>query len=318
MIIPTMNASLDQRVSSRFTVSKLPIYVLNVLQWIPNVSRSRALSRLQIIIMTMLHALGFSSELCFYYGLIEMYQDVNTPIVLKYTLTVPSLYLILNAYLFIFTSWTKRRNQELLHKFINDSNIYDKYTFKNKLCILCMTCHALMGIFASWFVTEFLIRHDPSIIYHFIKSETFETFVAYIFSMYICYLTSIYFFFPLYIAYNCICFTISLNELNEELHEYCPENPINTVNKFNTFVTGFNELLNIINNFDGICNKNIALFMLMSISNAACWLYLAIVFDDCKMTGAIMVTSLCEWISLMLLIIRAAILHSNVSILDLF
>ena len=314
MIIPTMNVSPDQRVSSGFTVSKLPIYVLNVLQWIPDVSKSRAYTRLKIITMIVFHVLGLSSELCFHYGLIEMYQDVNTPTVLKYTLTVPSLYLTLNAYLFIFTSWTKRKNQELLHKFINDSNIHYKWTFNNKFYILCMTCHALAGIFAAWFVTEFLIRHDSMIIYHFIKSEAIKTSVGYSVSIYVCYLASIYYFFPIYIAYNCICFTISMNELNEDLHEYSQENPINTINIFNTFVKGFNELLNIINNFDGICSKNIALFMVMSVSNAACWLHLAIVFNDCKMTGTIVVVFFCESISLMLLMITAAILHSNVSV----
>ena len=83
-----------------------------------------------------------------------------------------------------------------------------------------MTCHALVGIFAAWFVTEFLIRHDSMIIYHVIKSEAIKTSVAYSVSIYVCYLTSIYYFFPIYIASNCIYFTISMNELNEDLHEY--------------------------------------------------------------------------------------------------
>ena len=106
-----------------------------------------------------------------------------------------------------------------------------------------------------------------------------------------------------------------MNELNEVLHEYCQENSTNAIKKCNTFVKRFNELLNNINNLDGIYGKNIALFVVMAVSNAACWLHLAIVFNDCKMTGAIVGVFLCEWISLMLLMITAAIIHSNVSIL---
>ncbi len=153
------SSTKTQRVS--VFLSKLPVYILYIFNWIP----WKPDSKLLLAFTLMLHVTGLVVSLIFVVGVVgyleqsnSMYDVINVPKMLQYCSISPVCFLMTVVYVYCYSQW--KQTTSIVHK-ISELSIFRECSSKHIVAMITMVCHGILSTFCiSYFVAEMILREE--------------------------------------------------------------------------------------------------------------------------------------------------------------
>ena len=293
--------------------SKLPVYTLRLLNWIPLMSlREKKCSLVIYLIFTaIIHLSGISFIGLNIYGIVSTKYSRIVPLPLKYVLLVNAVYNLINAGLFVYRSFFTNDTRNILN-FI-DERISNMWSTTHKSFMTCLFCFCLMLSVARQQAYYNNLCKDyfrKIATYHYIKNKTLIDVLFTGYYLYTAYLMTFQHLFPLFITYLSICFRSNINSLQQYLNEI-KNDAVSSREQFRIFTEKLNEAIDFVKAMDVAFRNNIGFFIIISISDFINWLYTLIVFNKCYPEDKVTITT--EMLGFLILFVMASSIHSKVT-----
>ena len=308
------DSSHTQSKHSGFSLSKFPVYILYLSSWIPFTSYEA--NKCKFIIhatcILLFHLFGVSLTILRLYGVFTNKMTSFAPFVFIYVSSAPEILRVIQGFLFWYKSWCNRKTQLVL-KLLNESADPHLWSTKYKLLIIVITALACMSVTGRTIIYFKTNDKIEQLIYYFIHSEELQTLLHMACLVCITYLFTLFYMIPAFIVYISISLLIIIKDLKTKLNEIKKNiDDLNANNKFDDTVKRINNFINLIKTIDATYNLDIGWFMLISVNDIICYIYLGIVLRDCSS----LIFNICPLVfsslGLFLLMLVTATVHSKV------
>ena len=245
------------------------------------------------------------------YGIVSSKYIPIIPMPVRYILIVHSIYLLINAGLFMYRSFIRNNTRNILN--VIDKRISNGWTTTHKSFMAFLFCFYVMLSFARQDVYYNSLYKDyfrKILIYHYIENQTLIDILFTGCHLYTAYLMTFHHLFPLFITYLSICFCTNINSLQQCLKEL-KNNAENPNEQFKTFTQKLSGTIDFLKAMDEAYRNNIGFFIVMSISDFIDWLYTIIVFHKCYPEAHVRI--IIKMLGFLILFIMASSIHSKVS-----
>ena len=215
MIVPESSIGTTGT-KTRFYLSKLPLYTLYIVNWIPyNIRGINVLKFVLLLIITILiNAVGLISNICFAYGFLSNETFSKAPPILAYAYISLEFYCQINGYLFLYKSWRKGKTDKIL-EMLDQSRTPYMWVVKYKIYMISMITFVFGSVLISYFVNANVYQDDAyhAQIYHFTADKDLVKLFSNLQQIVSLYANIIFYMFPVFIAYIYICVTCCLLSL---------------------------------------------------------------------------------------------------------
>ena len=300
-----------------FFLSKIPVYLMYLLFLIPH--RSDEKWKYAVGFMTCgIHLLGFMVMIIRLYAIAKFYQAV--PQIPVYIILAPTFGLLIFTYLFIYKSWVKDDNLEML-SLLDKTSTPKAWDVKHKILVVFLTGIVILLVtLRIWLFDEpFYDSVKKTLILQFITgNEVTKDYLAFSTSVYNNYVYTILYLFPVYISYICICVNIiitKLHKLLDDVNEDCKNLTID--DNMEKFMEYLNTVINLVSKADEIFNANIFWFLAVSLSNMAICLYMAIYLERCHYFDKRFASFVSDAFGLLVLTTMAESVSTRVSVMPI-
>ena len=311
-LCPKEDSGRDEFLNGK-VVSKLPVYALHIFNWIPPMSlkEKKWLFVIYVIFTAIIHVLGITFICLNIYGIVSSKYIPIIPMPVRYILIVHSIYLLINAGLFMYRSFVRNHTRNILN--VIDKRMSNRWTTTHKSFMAILFCFYVMLSVARQDVYYNSLYKDyfrKILTYHYIENQILIDVLFTGYYLYTAYLMTFHHLFPLFITYLSICFCTNINSLQQYLKEI-KNDAENPNEQFKTFTQKLNGTIDFLKAMDEAYRNNIGFFIVMSISDFIDWLYTIIVFHKCYPEAHI--TIIIRMLGFSILFIVASSIHSKVS-----
>ena len=246
-------------IGKTFSISKIPVYLMYLLFWIPHRSDKKWKHAVGITICV-IHLLGFVVMIIRLYAITKFYQSI--PQIPVYLMLVPTVGSLIFDYLFVYKSWIKYDSSEIL-SLLDKSSMPKAWDAKHKILVTCLTGNVILLVtLRIWSLGEPFYDSIKTLIFEFItENEITKDYLAFSTAIYSYYVNTISHLFPVYISYVCICINIIIIKLHKLLDDLTENNNALTINEtMEKFMRHLNIVMNLVSKVDDIYNVNIFCF----------------------------------------------------------
>ena len=320
MKIHTDNTAASKPLSnnSKFNFSKLPTFLLYILNWIPfcDTDRCTIIFILNTVFTILFHLLGEMTSILIIYQTRVKLHDVPAPRIFVASLICVGIFPFVNATLSLFKSWRKTGTRKVL-KIIHENNCQSTLLSPNsKMFITIMNLFVVIGLVHKVTETGTTFGSTYAIVMeghnHFIKSVITRKAIAYAALIYRFYLETLWILFPAFLFYIFIQLFSMLDHLQKSLEINITNGTIYTNNTFDNFTNRIKYLFGIISLVDETFNFNIGVYLMMAVINSSAEPYLLISMGDCFTSAAFIAMILFDLLTIFLIMLLAAIVNSKV------
>ena len=298
-----------------FFLSKIPVYLMYLLFLIPH--RSDKKWKYAVGFMTCgIHLLGFMVMIIRLYAIAKFYQGV--PQIPVYILLAPTFGLLIFTYLFIYKSWVKDDNLEML-SLLDKTSTPKAWDVKHKILVVFLTSIVILLVtLRIWSFDEpFYDSVKKALIFQFITgNEVTKDYLAFSTSIYNNYVFTILYLFPVYISYVCLCVNIIITKSHKLLDDVKGKN-LTIDDNMEKFMEYLNTVINLVSKADEIYNANIFWFLTVSLSNMTNCL-MAIYLDRCHYFDKRFQSFVSDAFGLLVLTTMAQSISTRVSAMPIF
>ena len=267
---------------------------------------------LYAVFIILFHLLGEMASLLIIYQSFSKKDVVPVPRIFLASLICVGTFPFINATLFLYKSWRKMGTRQVL-KIIHENN---RQSTDSKIFITIMNLFVVTGLIHKVFQTEATFRSTRVLVMdkdnYFIKSVSTEQVITYYWLIYRFYLETLWILFPAFLFYIFIQLCSMLDRLQKSLEKNITNGSIYTNNTFEKFTQRIKNIFGVISLVDETYNFNIGVYLMMSIINSCAELYLSVSFGDCFTTSAFTAMILFDLLTVILIMLLAAIVNSKV------
>ena len=173
-----------------------------------------------LIFTTIIHVLGITFISLNIYGIVSSKYIPIIPMPVRYILIVHSIYLLINAELFLYISFIRNDTRNILNDI--DKRISNRWITTHKSFMAILFCLYVMLSFARQDVYYNSLYKDyfrKILTYHYIENQILIDVLFTGYYLYTAYLMTFHHLFPLFITYLSICFCTNINSLQQYLKE---------------------------------------------------------------------------------------------------
>ena len=314
MIVPESSIGTTGT-KTRFYLSKLPLYTLYIFNWIPyNIRGINVLKFVLLLIITILiNEVGLISNICFVYWFLSNETFSKAPPILAYTYISLQFYCQINGYLFLYKSWRKEKTDKIL-EMLDQSRTPYMWVVKYQIYMISMITFVFGSVLISYFVNANVYQDDAyhTQIYHFTADKDLVKHFSNLQQIVSLYANIIFYMFPVFIAYICICLNAMSNILHKKLKEIITSDELSIDNNFKNFINKFDQTMEMVSMADECYSVNIVCYIIMAVNNIIIWLYLQLVFDTCNLDRMAVVKAMCDAIGLLILLVATSSVQPKV------
>ena len=309
----TFKISKEDR--KRYCFSKTPVYVLYLLNWIHPMLRERNICRyiMATIVTLIIHICGSLLVILEVYGIATSKTAQSMPIPLMYQVCSQPIFLTINSAVFLFISWFREKTKIIL-KMLDERQTPFCWSANYKFYILGLMCFSFGALSLKVHVNyNNYVEYDARkiITFHFVDGYIIKNYLAHGFLIYLIYLYSICYMFPVYIAYICICLNNNITTLQCHLSKM-KDRSDDVITIFGAFVKQFNDFVSFIEKIDETYRINIGWYIMMLVSIIINSLHSTILFVKCYSIRFQVLSLIIDSISLLLLLLMTSSVYSKV------
>ncbi len=270
----------DETVKSRHNrqlrLQKLPVYLMNVLLWIP--PQSSLKNRVLLKIMLGFHAfrliLWLAINVIIFYAVFESKMYKFVPTMHKIAFPMNNILLFIHEWFFLYKSLNQKKQLQLFEN-LDSTNIHSTWPKGHVIPLIVSVFCACLEI-ALMAVTETTTWSDEQNIYIFKFMSKNTIFTGFIFFCVLSriYGVTVYFLYTPYIAYLCFAIQAKLEQCHRAIVSH-------TKLEMENFTNLLHEVLQEIWFVNGLYEKNTGFFVAVSALNIMSNLYTGIAFGKC-------------------------------------
>ncbi len=299
------SSTKTQRVS--VFLSKLPVYILYLFNWIP----WKPDSKLLLAFTLMLHITGLVVSLIFFTGVIShvgqsnsIYMILKVPKVIQYCSISPVGCLIAVSFVFLYSQWKYFPSSTVLQK-ITKLNTPGEWSSKHTVVILILVCHGILSSICLYFlVGDMFLREDNmSVLLYFFKNETTRQALRNFEMFYAVYMSICFYMFPSLLGYICISLKMVCHKSTKHL----------AVKDFKKFAENFQSFIELVSETDKLFSMTLGVYIVALVNDVIVWIYFSLVFDKCGVARMMYPQIACDSLAVGFVFVLAAAVHSEVS-----
>ena len=310
-----INSDIAEVKEKTFSLSKIPVYLMYLLFIIPHRSDKKWKYAMGIITCG-IHLLGFMVIIIHLYAIVKFYKGLQQ--IPLFIILCPTFGLLIFTFLFIYKSWIKDDNLEML-SLLDKTSTPKAWDFKHKILVVFLTGSVIVLVtLRIWsFDESFFYSVKNAFIFHSITgNEIIKDCLAFGTSVYSIYVYTILYIFPVYISYVCICVNIIITKLHKLLDEVAEDGKsLKIYGNMEKFMEYLNTVIHLVSKADEIYNANIFWFLTVSLCNTTICLYMAICLGRCHYFDIGFVSNA---FGLLVLTTMAASVSTRVSVMPIF
>ena len=149
-------------------------------------------------------------------------------------------------------------------------------------------------------------------VFHYTDDKIMSKVLSNLQQVVVLYTSALYYTFPVFIAYICMCLNTMVNVLHNKLKEIITSDELSIDCNFKDFINKFYQTVEMVSMVDECYSVNIVWYIIMLVHNIITWLYLQLVFDKCNINKMAVVKSMCDTIGLLILLVATSSVQSKV------
>ena len=270
---------------NKFSVAKLPVYLLSLSNCILYKTDKKWIFEAQLILALTVHLGGLALHAVYIFGVASNEALPLIPVILVYVFLASPSYMIINAYLFMLKSFSLKTSSVL--NLLDQRSAPHVWSFKYKGFMVLMMVLAALQFGSLFSVTTAFFKTDIQyhMVFYFMEDKYQAQIIGRVYQAYTYYLLIYYVTFPAYTSYLCISLNKMINNLQQNMQDIVQKGGNSSIiSEFDCFIKDFDQMVDTVSITNECHSVSIAWFVFLSVSQMVTWLYLEIAVNECSLS----------------------------------